>query len=266
MINRLSMPDKTLLTRLFPLLSKGACILRIQCSNCDIIYGSRWILHRSCILIYLSPSSANIQCNLVLSYLGFFSLVIFLSYSTILPPSSTTCRHNPWLFCGYFVSVCSNQPESLVHELFFIIFALPRYSRPLSVVVWLWWGFSLRIIVASALPLVRVHVFPSIARVLSLTMVLCLSPTADESLSKISLLQRIFGSESGFAFFWVVMDRRWGYWYCLLLPCSAPRVFGGPSILAFPLVVLSDLEMALSQTVLRWGGVVGYEDHQWYCQ
>ena len=71
MINRLSMPDKTLLTRLFPLLSKGACILRIQCRNCDIIYGSRWILHRSCILIYLSPSSANIQCNLVLSYLGF---------------------------------------------------------------------------------------------------------------------------------------------------------------------------------------------------
>ena len=58
------------------------------------------------------------------------------------------------------------------------------------VVIRMWW-FSIQIIVASAFPLVSVCVIISIARLITLTMVMCLLPASDElSLTISSLLRR----------------------------------------------------------------------------
>ena len=55
--------------------------------------------------------------------------------------------------------------------------------------------------VLSALPLFSIRVFPSIARLLPLVMVMCLPTAVSESFSEISLLLSCSSFESGFAFF-----------------------------------------------------------------
>ena len=102
-IQSFPMPDKTLLTRWFPLIYKGACLIRLKFNNCDRIYGSCWPLHQSFLLLAISPAASNIQFNIVSSYIGFFQLgiiPIFLHcYTTLIYILPAELLSVLWIYC-----------------------------------------------------------------------------------------------------------------------------------------------------------------------
>ena len=135
----------------------------------------------------LSPSfrvycsiHAPIPSCLILSRI-LFIFIISLSTSNILHLSSIAHRHILWVFLKYIISACSNWPDPLGRWVFTLTFSTPRYACLLIVVDWLWLDFSLQIIIVADFSLLIFCVVPSIARLLPLAMVMCISPAVSES-------------------------------------------------------------------------------------